>query len=140
MKILVIEDSRVLQAGLRRALKKAGHEVISHLDGQTGLDAVRTLLPDLVLLDMMLPTLMGTEVLAALKSDPATSGIPVFVLTGLAQKNQDKLMHAGAAGYFEKSDFLLSHNFASLVEAIRLLPPKERQRLTSQIDNYVLKS
>ena len=125
MKILVIEDSRVLQAGIKRELTKAGHQVSISSDGQAGLDAARTLLPDLVVLDMMLPTLAGTEILAALKGDPATSGIPVFVLTGLAQRNQEKLMHAGAAGYFEKSDFLLSHNFASLVEAIALWRPKE---------------
>jgi CheY-like chemotaxis protein len=124
MKVLVIEDSRILQAGIRRALTKAGHEVILSSDGQEGLDTARMLLPELVLLDMMLPTLAGTDVLKALKSNPATRSIPVFVLTGLAQKNEEKLLHAGAARYFEKSDFLLGHNFASLVDAIGLWASK----------------
>ncbi len=140
MKILVIEDSRVLQAGIRRALTKAGHQVITNSDRRAGLDAARALLPDLVLLDMMLPTLAGTEVLAALKGDPVMSGIPVFVLTGLAQKNQEKLMHAGAAGYFEKSDFLLSHDFESLVDAIDSRSPREPQLHTSQPVSGVLKA
>ena len=118
MTILVIEDSRLLEAGIRRALAKAGHTVILTTDGQEGLDAARNLHPDLVLLDMMLPTMAGTDVLQALKSHPTTSNIPVFVLTGLSCKNAAKLLHAGAARFFAKSDLLLGHNFSSLVEAI----------------------
>jgi DNA-binding response OmpR family regulator len=125
MKILVIEDSRLLEAGLRRALTKAGHEVILTADGQEGLDTARRVRPDLVLLDMMLPGLAGTDVLEALKSQPSTSDIPVFVLTGLSQKNEEKLLNAGAARYFEKSDLLLRHNFASLVAAIGLWAPQK---------------
>jgi DNA-binding response OmpR family regulator len=120
MKILVIEDSRVLEAGIRRALSKAGHEVILTTNGQEGLDTARKERPDLVLLDMMLPALPGTEVLHALKSHSSTSDIPVFVLTSLSQKNEDKLLRAGAARYFEKSHLLLGDNFAHLVEAIGL--------------------
>lgn len=125
MKVLLIEDSRTLQAAIRRALAKAEHEVILSTDGQEGLDAARSVLPDLLLLDMMLPTLPGSDVLQALKSHPATSSIPVFVLTGLSQKNEEKVLRAGAARYFEKSDFLLGHNFESLVKAVGSWPSKE---------------
>jgi DNA-binding response OmpR family regulator len=118
MKILVIEDSRILQAGIKRALTKAGHEVIIAGDGREGLALASTFHPDLILLDMMLPTMMGTDVLRVLKSQPATKDIAVFVLTGLSQKNAIKVLHAGATKYFEKSDLLLGENFASLVQAI----------------------
>ena len=118
MRILVIEDSRMLQAGMKRALTKAGYEVILASDGQEGLATASKVHPDLVLLDMMLPTMMGTDVLRALKSQPATKDIAIFVITGLSQKNEDKLLQPGATRYFEKSDLLLGQNFASLIQAI----------------------
>jgi len=125
MKILVIEDSRLFEAVIRRALTKAGHEVIVTADGQEGLDIARSVRPDLVLLDMMLPGLSGTDVLEALKKHPATSDIPVFVLTGLSRKNEEKLLLAGAARYFEKSDLLVRDNFAQVVDAIGSLVPQK---------------
>jgi CheY-like chemotaxis protein len=118
MKILVIEDSRILQSGIRRALTKAGHEVIVASDGQEGLDAASHFHPDLVLLDMMLPTMTGTEILRKLKSQPATKDIAIFVLTGLSQKNEGKLLQAGATRYFEKSDLLMDQNFAPVIHAV----------------------
>lgn len=118
MRILIIDDSRLIQSGIRRALAKAGHEVTVASDGNEGLNAARQTLPDLILLDMMLPGVSGTEVLSALKREPATKDIPVFVLTGLSQRNEDKLLKAGATNYFEKSDRFLDHNFSALVEEV----------------------
>jgi CheY-like chemotaxis protein len=117
MKILVIDDSRIMQAGMKRALVSAGHEVTLAGDGKEGLIAARQTLPDLILLDMMLPIMSGIEVLLALKMG-CTKDIPIFVLTGLSQKNEDKLLNAGAAKYFEKSEHFLEHNFKALVEAV----------------------
>jgi len=121
MRILVIEDSRMLQAGIKRALTKAKHEVVLASDGQEGLDTASKVHPDLILLDMMLPTMMLTDVLRALKSQPTTKDIAIFVLTGLSQTNEDKLLRAGAPRYFEKSELLLGQNFASLIQAIQTI-------------------
>jgi CheY-like chemotaxis protein len=118
MKILIIDDNRIMQAGMKRALVNAGHEVILASDGKEGIVVARQNLPDLILLDMMLPIISGTEVLLALKREPDTKDIPVFVLTGLSQKNEDRLLKAGATKYFEKSDRFLEHNFATLVETV----------------------
>ena len=85
-------------------------------DGKEGLIAGRQTLPDLILLDMMLLIMSGIEVLLALKMGCTKDTI--FVLTGLPQKNEDKLLNAGAAKYFEKSEHFLEHNFAALVEAV----------------------
>ena len=115
MRILIVDDSRIMQAGMKRALVNAGHEVTVAGDGKEGLIAARETLPDLILLDMMLPMMSGTEVLSALKMEASTKEIPIFVLTGLSQKNEDKLLHAK---YFEKSNHLLEHNFAALTEAV----------------------
>jgi CheY-like chemotaxis protein len=59
MRILIIDDSRIFQSGLRRALAKAGHELTVASDGDEGLNAARQTLPDLILLDMMLPGGVG---------------------------------------------------------------------------------
>lgn len=118
MKILVIEDSRLLQIALSRTLAKAGHEVIAVGDGHEGLRRAEQTHPDMILLDMMLPTLEGTSVLRLLKKNALTKGIPVIVLSGLSQKNEQKLKQNGAAGYLEKSGLNLSGDGASLVSAL----------------------
>jgi CheY-like chemotaxis protein len=106
------------RAFLRRKVASAGHEVTLAGDGKEGLIVARQTSPDLILLDMMLPIMSGTDVLSALKMEPSTKDIPIFVLTGLSQKNEDRLLNAGAARYFEKSEHFLEHNFAALVEAV----------------------
>jgi twitching motility two-component system response regulator PilH len=98
MKILVVDDSKMLQAGMKRALVSAGHEVILAGDGKEGLAAARRNLPDLILLDMMLPTMSGLEALSALKIEPSTKDIPIFVLTGLSQKNEKSYRAPGPRG------------------------------------------
>lgn len=60
-------------------------------------------LPDIILLDMMLPKISGVEVLRGLKANPITVDIPVIVLTNLSQINEKKLLSEVAAAYFEKS-------------------------------------
>ncbi len=67
MTILVIEDSRFLRLALDRILVKAGYHVIAVGDGREGLLRARDNRPDIILLDMLLPTLEGTEVLRQLK-------------------------------------------------------------------------
>lgn len=118
MKILVIEDSRFLRIAIERALTKAGHSVTSASDGREGLQAARTNPPALILLDMMLPGLEGTGVLKALKKDQFTKQIPVIVLTGLAQKNEERLKDAGAAAYIEKSSLNFETNPDALVQSV----------------------
>jgi CheY-like chemotaxis protein len=118
MRILVIDDSKIMQAGMKRALVRAGHDVTLASDGKEGLIAARQTLPDLILLDMMLPIMSGTEVLSALKTEPSTKEIPVLVLTGLSQRNEETLRKAGASQYFEKSEHFLEHNFAALIDAV----------------------
>jgi DNA-binding response OmpR family regulator len=118
MKILLIEDSRFLRTAVEKSLTKAGYEVNGVSDGREGLALARKSLPDLILLDMMLPGLEGTCVLKELKQDAFTSHIPVIVLTGLSQKNEVKLKNAGAAAYIEKSSINLDKNADMLLQAI----------------------
>jgi two-component system, OmpR family, phosphate regulon response regulator PhoB len=85
-RILVIEDERDLQTVLDFNLRQAGHEVLSALRARDGLDLARERSPDLVLLDLMLPDLPGTDVCKALKKDPRTERIPVMMLTAKGEE------------------------------------------------------
>ena len=118
MKVLLIEDSRFFRAAIERSLLRAGHQVTSIADGREALFAARSTLPDVILLDMMLPGLDGTCVLSELKQDASTSHIPVIVLTGLSRQNEDKLKKAGAAALIEKSALGQERTADSLLLAI----------------------
>ena len=91
--------------------------------GAAGLELARRHRPDLVLLDMNLPDLSGEDVLDALKADPATSAIPVLVLSADATPERRRLLiEHGAAGYLAKP--LDVGEFVAAVRA--LLPDAER--------------
>ena len=119
MRILVIEDSRLLRSAIERTLSRAGYEVVAIGDGQEGLSQAQDLRPDMILLDMMLPTMVGTGVLRQLKQNPLTKSIPVIILSGLSQKNETKLKKAGASAYFEKSLLHLDKGGSELLKAVQ---------------------
>ncbi|MBI5480706.1 MAG: response regulator [Deltaproteobacteria bacterium] len=85
-RILVIEDEQDLQNVLAYNLRAAGHEVVAALRGQEGLRLARARRPEVVLLDLMLPDLPGTEVCKALKADPALRDVPVVMLTAKGEE------------------------------------------------------
>jgi two-component system, OmpR family, phosphate regulon response regulator PhoB len=80
-RILVIEDEPDIREVLDYNLRTAGYDVIPAERGREGLTLAREQRPDLVLLDLMLPDLSGTEVCRAIKDDPSTRATPVVVLT-----------------------------------------------------------
>jgi CheY-like chemotaxis protein len=109
MKILLVEDSKFLRLSTERALSRAGYEVISAADGEEGLRLAREQLPDLILLDLLLPKVSGPDVLKALKLDSTTAAIPVVVMSGLSQRNAARLEKDGAFAFLEKSELALDH-------------------------------
>ncbi|HZU44337.1 MAG TPA: response regulator [Terriglobales bacterium] len=123
MKVLLIDDSKVMRVACEGALGRAGHQVISAADGDQGLKLVHEAKPDLILLDMMLPKMSGLDLLQTMKQDPAVAAIPVIVFTSLSQKNEAKLLKAGAAAYLEKTE-VLSNNSAGLIQAIERITKK----------------
>ena len=116
--VLLIEDSKILKIALERSLTKAGFTVVVAQDGEEGLRIACQTVPDLVLLDMLLPKLGGQEVLQALKGDPLTADIPVIILSSLSQQNEEKLKNAGAVAYFEKGKLIEDTNSRKLHDAI----------------------
>lgn len=125
-KILLVEDSKFLRIAAERALSRAGFEVSIAADGEVALQVSRAQLPDIILLDMLLPKISGPDVLKALKEDPATMRIPVIVLTSLSQKNEEKLLQQGAAAYFEKSTLELDKSSDRLVATIETVLTRTR--------------
>ena len=127
MTILLVEDSRFLRITGERALARLGHRVLSAGDGSEALRVARKDLPDLILLDMMLPKMTGPEVLEVLKKESATRHIPIIILSGLSQKNEAKLLQSGAAAYFEKSEKMWDQGLSGLVALIEQVMVASKQ-------------
>jgi len=86
-KILIIEDERDVVDLLTLNLKRAGNFVVTEaLDGATGLQKARAELPQLILLDLMLPEMPGLEVCKVLKTDRTTRHIPIIILSAKAEE------------------------------------------------------
>ena len=126
MMILLVEDSRFLRVASERALLKAGYDVVSAVDGEAALLMARERVPNLILLDMMLPKLDGLGVLRALKHDSQTADIPVIVLSGLGQQNEARMKKEGAAAYFTKSDSLLENDSDTLLHLVESVVGKQK--------------
>jgi CheY-like chemotaxis protein len=121
MKVLLIEDSKFQRTANRRALIRAGFDVVHAADGEEGLSAARENLPDLILLDMMLPKVSGLDVLRALKADVLVKHIPVVVLSGLGQANEAKLLKEGATAFLMKSTESFENNSSAMIQALHHL-------------------
>ncbi len=101
--ILIVDDERDLLAVLEFNLRQAGFETLLAASGAEALAQLRRRVPDLVLLDLMLPDLSGTEVCRAVKSDPRTRHVPVMMLTAKGEE-VDKVVgfELGAEDYVTK--------------------------------------
>ncbi|MDO8931422.1 MAG: phosphate regulon transcriptional regulator PhoB [Rhodocyclaceae bacterium] len=102
-KILVVEDEPAIQALIAVNLKRAGHEVIAALDAETARRHVDEVLPDLVLLDWMLPGISGLEFARRLRADARTRSVPIIMLTARGEEG-DKVqgLTSGADDYVTK--------------------------------------
>jgi CheY-like chemotaxis protein len=117
-KILLVDDSKFLRLATERALARAGYDVFAATDGERALEIARERMPDVILLDMLLPKMTGPDVLKALKSDPATAGIAVVAFTGLSQKNAARLEHDGACAFLDKSELGLDKGCEAFLLAL----------------------
>ena len=107
-KILFIEDEDALQKSLGDLLREKGFEVISAVDGETGLRLAKESFPDLILLDLILPRMHGLKLLKKLKEDENTKNIPVIILTNLENISDiEKAIELGATTYLVKANYSL---------------------------------
>lgn len=102
-KVLLVEDDEMNRDMLSRRLIRRGFDVVTAVDGQQALAMASTKSPDLILLDLSLPVMDGWAVARKLKSDPATTNIPVIALTAHAMAgDREKAMGAGCDEYDTK--------------------------------------
>jgi DNA-binding response OmpR family regulator len=107
-KILFIEDEMRVQKALSSKLQAEGYEVISALDGESGLKMAGEKKPDLILLDLILPKKDGFKVLEALKADPGLSAVPVIILSNLESSHDvERALSLGVRGYLAKANYSL---------------------------------
>lgn len=102
-KILVVEDDFTIADNLKALLNVKGHQVVFAADGQAGVELARKEMPDILLLDILLPKLGGFDVCRILKSDPKTAAIKIIMLTGLGRMGDvETAFSAGANDYLIK--------------------------------------
>lgn len=120
-KILVIEDDSIMQKALQEYLLEEGFEVACAVDGEIGARMAKSEKPDLVLLDIILPKKDGYQVLAEIKNDEATKGIPVLLLTNLgSMEDIQKALQMGATNYLVKADYKLEEVSAKIREILKI--------------------
>jgi len=120
--VLVVDDDPIVHCVLCRVLEGAGYQLARANNGREALELATRDLPQLIILDVLMPDIGGLAVLRQLKNAEATKGIPVIVLTSLAQRTTQ--LEATASG----ADLFLSKPFteAQLLTALRQLLPEPR--------------
>ncbi len=101
--ILLIEDYEQNRYLATFLLEKSGYRVVSANDGRRGIEIAKTCEPDLILLDIQLPTMDGYEVARALREVDALRGTPIIAVTSYAMVgDRERTLAAGCNGYIEK--------------------------------------
>ena len=102
-RILIVDDSPSQLMGIRRIVEKLGHEALTAEDGAAGVELAKKELPDLILMDVVMPNLNGFQATRAISKEATTSQIPVVLVTTKDQET-DKVwgMRQGAKAYITK--------------------------------------
>lgn len=125
-KILLVEDEPENQLVIGLILTTEGYNVITADRGDTAIKLATAEKPDLILLDVMMPEINGYEVLEHLRSNPETAGIPVVLLTALAQeKDVERAVEAGVNGFVAKP-----FEPAELISCVRAALSHSQQPIT----------
>ncbi|MDX3936119.1 twitching motility response regulator PilH [Stenotrophomonas sp. TWI700] len=102
-RILIVDDSPSQLLGIQRIVEKLGHDILTATDGAAGVEAAKAELPDLVLMDVVMPNLNGFQATRTLARDASTKHIPVILVTTKDQ-DTDRMwgMRQGAKAYITK--------------------------------------
>lgn len=104
-RVLVVEDTELLRRMYADSLTRDGYEVTTAADGMDAVSILRDQVPDLVLLDLIMPRMGGLDVLRHVKADPRTARVPVLVLSNLGQDSDiQEALELGAVDYMIKND------------------------------------
>ena len=105
-KILLIEDEELIIRLLSKKLAAIGYDVSLAMDGREGLEKIKQIVPDLILLDIVMPRMGGFEVMAEMKKDEKIANIPVIIISNSGQPLElEKAKELGAADWLVKTEF-----------------------------------
>ncbi len=118
-KILIVEDEAFIAEMYKIKFQSGGYEVALAHDGVEGVQMAGEFMPDLVLLDLMMPHKDGYQTLKELRGDEKTKELKVFILSNLGQKEEiDKGVEMGADGFFVKAHLTPSQLLEKVNEII----------------------
>ena len=118
-RVLIVDDSPSQLMGMKRIIEKLGHEILTAEDGALGVEAAKRELPDLILMDVVMPNLNGFQATRSISKEPTTSHIPIVLVTTKDQET-DRVwgMRQGAKAYLTKPV-----NEAALIKLVKELLP-----------------
>src|SRR3989339_934728 len=109
IKIILAEDDKFISRAYEDGLERAGFIVIQATDGEQAMEKTKQEVPDIILLDLIMPVKNCFEVLKGVKADEATKNIPIIILSNLGQDSDiEKGRELGAADYMIKSNFSMN--------------------------------
>lgn len=118
--VLIIEDDEFLRSIAAKRLEKEGYVVKDAADGDAGVAAVEAGGINVVLLDLLLPTTDGYEVLRRLRASAAGKELPILVFSNLGQKEEiEKAMQLGATDFLVKANFTLDDVAGKVAEHLK---------------------
>jgi len=112
--ILVVEDTADIRDILTRQLRYAGHHVMSAVNGIEGIACARAQLPDLIVMDLIMPTLNGWEAIKALKADARCADLPILAISAHALIETREQAHAAGCDAFISKPFTMHELFAAV--------------------------
>lgn len=116
-KVLIVEDNELNLRLFRDLLEAHGAEVRTVRDAREALGAIRSFLPQLVIMDIQLPHISGVELIRLMKAEPALASIPVMAVTAYAGKGDEgRVRQAGADSYVSKP--ISVSRFVAAVESL----------------------
>jgi len=119
--ILIVDDDPLISRMYQKKLSQDGYAVETAENGEAAINSVGKSMPDLILLDVMMPKMNGVETLKAIKSDPRIKDIKVIFLTNLGDKQEDieNAKKLGALEYLVKSQISLKDLSAKVNEILK---------------------
>jgi len=105
-KILIIEDEKILLELLEKKLTQEGYDVSIARDGEEGLEAIKTIKPELILLDIIMPKMGGFEVMEEIQKNEELKKIPIIIISNSGQPVEiDRAQKLGAKDWLIKTQF-----------------------------------
>jgi DNA-binding response OmpR family regulator len=140
-KILIVEDEDDFATMLAYRLERKGYETVKAFDGWSGLQQMQTQRPDAIVLDLMLPKIVGLDICRLIRRMPEVGRVPIYILTALDMPGyRTKGLASGADGFFSKShelpellkriETVLAEDQAGTASVSAGLPPANRTSIS----------